>query len=268
MLEVEHELLGAQVKGGRSNAPRRMPWWHTTPLPPTAPQDGSLELPHAAHGSAAAGGTEAAAAAAAALLPHLMPLSAAPAAATAALLHPHALAPALGAAPALPLLVADVGRIAVRQAHAFPSAPSAQLHIGLALRRRAAATGYTATQLPPGAAPPPGVAGGMCGRIVARLPAAATLAGGPGGGAGGPGGGAGGRRRQVTRLLLLSLSRGARDVSGWLAAAELLLEDGAAEAALEAAKEVRRPQGGKAGEEESVGRGPAVPLPCHTRCPP
>lgn len=44
---------------------------------------------------------------------------------------------------------------------------------------------------------------------------------------------------QIVKLLLSALSRGARGVAGWLAACELLLEEGAEEAALDAAKEVR-----------------------------
>ncbi|GFR41638.1 hypothetical protein Agub_g2368, partial [Astrephomene gubernaculifera] len=46
-----------------------------------------------------------------------------------------------------------------------------------------------------------------------------------------------GRRRQITKLLLSALSHGARGVSGWLAACELLLQEGTVEAALDAAKE-------------------------------
>eukprot|EP00198_Chlamydomonas_reinhardtii_P011198 XP_001700535.1 predicted protein [Chlamydomonas reinhardtii] len=41
----------------------------------------------------------------------------------------------------------------------------------------------------------------------------------------------------IVKLLLSALSRGARGVAGWLAACELLLEEGAEEAALDAAKE-------------------------------
>ncbi|GIM10969.1 hypothetical protein Vretimale_14543, partial [Volvox reticuliferus] len=67
-------------------------------------------------------------------------------------------------------------------------------------------------------------AAGTAGLSVARLPAAGPVAGG-------------GRRKQVVALLLSALSRGGRAVSGWLAACELLLEEGAAEAALDAAKE-------------------------------
>ncbi|GIL65159.1 hypothetical protein Vafri_18951, partial [Volvox africanus] len=117
--------------------------------------------------------------------------------------------------PPLPLLVADCGRIATRLFHSFPGNATAQLHAALSLRRRAAVYGFD------GAAAP-----GAASLSVARLPAAGgrPLAGG-------------GRRKQVTALLLSALSRGARAVSGWLAACELLLEEGAAKAALDAAKE-------------------------------
>ncbi|KAG2492147.1 hypothetical protein HYH03_009638 [Edaphochlamys debaryana] len=134
--------------------------------------------------------------------------------------------------PPLPLLVADSDRIAARLAHAFPAAATAQLHTALALRRRAAAVGFDAVptaestvvvRLPPVAGGPlakPSAAG-------AAKPAAAAAGGAV----------VGGRRRQVTRLLLSCLSRGARGVSGWLAACEALLQEGAPEAALDAAKE-------------------------------
>ncbi|EFJ47709.1 hypothetical protein VOLCADRAFT_91745 [Volvox carteri f. nagariensis] len=128
--------------------------------------------------------------------------------------------------PPLPLLVADCGRIASHLAHSFPWSATAQLHTALSLRRRAAVYGFDAAangcavaRLPPAA---PTAAAGAAG--AAAVAPATTSAGG-------------GRRKQVTGMLLSALCRGARGVSGWLAGCELLLEEGAAEAALDASKE-------------------------------
>ncbi len=144
----------------------------------------------------------------------------------------------------LPLLVADSGRVAAHLAHAFPWSPAARLHTALRLRRTSVAA--------------PAVAAGPAVTVVARLPPAAA-----GGGAAASArpaaaaasataaavatatalplvAAAAARHRQVVGQLLGALSGGARAVSGWLAACEMLLEEGAAQAALDAAKEVRR----------------------------
>ncbi|MEW5298865.1 MAG: hypothetical protein WDW36_001941 [Sanguina aurantia] len=171
----------------------------------------------------------------------------------------------LAPAPAqLPLLLADSERIAVRMSHAFPWNALARVHVALSLRRRQVFRSIAPLQC---ASEPSLAASATAARVTAMAAVGRTAIGGVSSVSSAPQ-----QLRQhsrtlrrnfmlrvffrtcntvaaspvpTTQELLCGLQLGAPCVAGWLAVADLLLEERRPEAALEAAKQasVWRPLG-------------------------
>mmetsp|Transcript_27998 Transcript_27998/g.71977 ORF Transcript_27998/g.71977 Transcript_27998/m.71977 type:complete len:952 (-) Transcript_27998:1034-3889(-) len=135
------------------------------------------------------------------------------------------------------LQLCAVEQVAKRLAHAFPWCPAASVHLALCLRRRSgSAARTTALVRPSDQKPAPGRRAATApdnttnlnvletrhmAMVIKPLPAGA-------------------RRRRLIKCLHHGLHQGgagASSAAGWLAIAELLLKEGAAEAALDAAKQ-------------------------------
>ncbi|KAF5838215.1 hypothetical protein DUNSADRAFT_3264 [Dunaliella salina] len=135
------------------------------------------------------------------------------------------------------LQLCAVEQVAKRLAHAFPWCPAASVHLALCLRRRSgSAARTTALVRPSDQKPAPGRRAATAAdnttnlnvletrhmaMVIKHLPAGA-------------------RRRRLIKCLHHGLHQGgagASSAAGWLAIAELLLKEGAAEAALDAAKQ-------------------------------